>query len=356
MNPFESSSKLVQDFIKSEKLPSAALAIGVRDKLYIKEATGNISFTEEASSVNTSTLYDLASLTKITVTTSVIMKLLDRGEISLEQDLGTFFPAPIDKRFITLRNLLTHTAGFPSVIRLENEIKSPDQALKCLLKTPLVYSPGTKVLYDDISFMLLGFVLEKIYKQSLAEIAESEVFLPLKMKNTAYHASGTLSPNTAFTERDHITGKWLRGTVHDENARFLNGVAGHAGVFSNIEDMAKFVSVLASNGRNGNQPFISSTTLRSAYKNYTKSLNENRGLGFALTTPGVVSLFDPSFDLNTYGHTGFTGTSFSISPKTGLFTVLLTNRVHPTRENNNHILLRKLLKQQVQEDYLKHFR
>lgn len=353
---FDTSINLVKNYVKTEKLPSAALSIGIGSNFFVTETFGKTSYTKEGILVNKETLYDLASLTKIVATLPLVLKRLSIKEFNLEDTLYDFFgyQVPRDKRAITLQQLLTHTAGFPQHLRLEEHIKSPRDSLELLLSTPLIYKPGVQTIYDDISFMLLGEILKRISGKSLEELTRNEIFLPLNMHNTGYRPINKTSDNIniAFTERSHITGKWLRGIVHDENTRFLGGVAGHAGLFSNIKDMTKFVNMLACGGKlSDGTTFIDKTILERSIRNYTKDLDGNRGLGFELTSHESGPLFDKSFDNRAYGHTGFTGTHFTIAPSSGLYIVLLTNRVHPTRENINHLKLRKLLKRSVQKEF-----
>jgi len=194
-----------------------------------------------------------------------------------------------------------------------------------------------------MGYILLGKILEAVYGQTLDVLAETRVFGPLGMRRTGYRPAGG---NIAPTEADERTGEALRGIVHDENARFLGGVSGNAGVFSDIGDAARFASMLAQGG----EGFLSAATLRLATMNHTPGHPERRGLGFCLGgTPD--SFMGDLFPAASFGHTGFTGASLAVDPTTGLFAVLLSNRVHPTRRNERIFRFRRAFHNQVYAAY-----
>jgi CubicO group peptidase (beta-lactamase class C family) len=331
-HPFQQVFDIVSDAVKKGYCPGAAVAVGCRSKVLAEGYFGAMSAIDEPfRPVIADTIYDMASISKILATTTIFLKDFDEGLLSPDLTIKEFYPdAPPDKRDITLAQLMTHTAGIKPWFLLEKVSASPSCADHVILNTPLIALPGTKVVYSDLGFILLGRILEKVHGKRLTELAVSLVFEPLGMRDTGYSPD---SSRCAPTESEPITGKWIRGVVHDENARYLMGNSGNAGVFSTLHDMERFVSMLANNGRVHNDVFLSENVVKLATRNYTPSLNENRGLGFKLQG-GIDDFIGPEFGPRAFGHTGFTGTSFAIDPDTGFYVILLSNRVHPTRENN----------------------
>ena len=176
-------------------------------------------------------------------------------------------------------------------------------------------------------------------------MAKEEVYDPLGMTSTGYHPldkGNDYSAHTCYTEKNHITGEWLIGEVHDENAYFLNGVAGNAGIFSNLNDMIRFARMLAGHGTLEGQVYLPRCIFDTAIKSYTDGMDERRGLGFHLAN-GHNSMSGQFFSQNGFGHNGFTGPHIFVDPDTGLFVVMLLNRVHPTRANGKHLRMRRIL-------------
>lgn len=317
MDAFEQVHRLILQGLEDGAYPSAALAVGIGDKVYMKKTYGDCTDT---------TLFDMASLSKILGPTMIALRFLEEGRFRLYDTVADFFPeTPADKKDITILQLMTHTGGFPAHFFLSDYTTDPAEAAKVILSHPLAQVPGGDPIYSCMGYILLGKILEKISGLPLDELAENYVFGPLGMKNTGYHPTGPCAP----TELDPATGKCLQGIVHDENARFLRGISANAGVFSNIDDMIIFVKMLALDG-NG---YLSPATMAAALKNRTpNSAGEFRGLGFNLAGSPKSFLGD-LVSSRAYGHTGFTGTSIAIDPETRLWMVLLTNRVCPTRAN-----------------------
>jgi len=304
--------------------PSAAAAVGIKDELLAASWVGNTSI-ENGTPVNEYTRYDMASLTKILAPTMIALRAIEDGLLTLDDTVGRFFDAPSDKRDITVRMLMTHTSGITPAFDLSREASGPDGAVRAILDHPLDGTPGDMPRYSCMGYILFAKMLEKLSGKPLNILADETVFRPLGTKNTGYLPEGD---NIAATEADKHTGKIIQGIVHDENARFMGGVSGNAGVFSDLEDMIRFTEMLAMGG-NG---FISNRTLTVAIRNRTPGFDVHRGLGFHLggTTQNYLGdLFPPE----SFGDTGFTGTSIAVDPTTGLYAILLTNRVHPTREN-----------------------
>lgn len=327
MAPFEQVHRLIQQGLEQGAYPSAALAVGIGERTLLKQTYGDCDDT---------TLFDMASLSKILGPTMVALRFLEEGRFRLYDTVADFFPqAPADKRDITILQLMTHTGGFPAHFFLSDYTSDPAEAAQVILDHPLAQAPGGDPIYSCMGYILLGKILEKISGQPLDELAEDWVFAPLRMKNTGYHPAGICAP----TELDPATGKCLQGIVHDENARFLQGISANAGVFSNLGDMITFVKMLSLGGSG----YLAPATLAAALKNRTPYSNgEFRGLGFNLAGSPKSFLGD-LLSPRAYGHTGFTGTSIALDPDTGLWVVLLTNRVCPTRANLKLARIRSLV-------------
>ncbi len=304
--------------------PSAAAAVGMRDQVFFMHAAGRLSLFD-GDEADTGTRYDMASMTKVMAPTLLALMALEKGLLVLDDTLSVFFDAPADKANITVLQLMTHTGGFTPSFLLEEACKTPDEAVQAILRRPLEGPPGQLPRYSCMGYILLGKILEGVYGKPLTDASREMIFEPLGMTMTGYLPKGG---NIAATEVSTATGKPYQGVVHDENARFLQGVSGNAGVFSNIEDCARFAAMLSSNG----SPLLNPATLRLAIKDWTPGHEVHRGLGFHVSG-GPGSFMGDLFPPTAFGHTGFTGTSLAIDPQSGLYAVLLTNAVHPKRGN-----------------------
>ena len=332
MEAFEQVHHLIRQGLEQGAYPCAALAVGIGETVCRKQTYG--CCTEN-------TLFDMASVTKILSPTMIAFRFLEDGLLRLYDCVGDFFPdAPADKKDITVRQLLTHTGGFASHFLLSDYTDDPREAAQVILSQPLAQAPGTDPTYSCMGYILLGKLLERLGGAPLDQLAQRCVFLPLGMAHTGYHPAGDIAP----TELDPGTGKLLQGVVHDENARFLGGISANAGVFSDLNDMVTFTKMLSLDGRlDDGSAYLSPAMLRTARRSHTpNSKGEFRGLGFNLAGSPRNFLGD-LMSAHAYGHTGFTGTSIALDPDTGLWVVLLTNRVCPTRENTKFIRMRSLI-------------
>ena len=285
----------------------------------------NILF-EHGINADKSSVFDLASISKVIGTTMVTLRMVDAGMLTLGDTITDFFDdVPLDKKAITIKHLLTHTAGFAPFVDLEKLTNDPAEVIAYLLDMPLTEQVGKQVIYSCLGFILLGKILEQVGHDRLDNLAKKYVFDPLDLTATTYHPNSYTIP----------TENKLTGVVHDENARYLK-IAGNAGVFASANDLTKFVKNLVNDKNN----FLSTELYDIMVQNHTEQMNENRGLGVKLYRkddyPGGDSWSDASF-----GHTGFTGTSFFIDPALGLYVVLLTNRVYHQREDNGFLARRR---------------
>lgn len=330
MNNYEFLPSLLSDAVTAGCFPSAVAAVGIRDQTL---------YTCAAGEADLDTRYDMASLTKIMATTMLALRALEDGLLTLGDTLSDYFVAPEDKAGITVLQLMTHTGGFAPTFLLSAQTDDPGDAAGCILRHPLDTPPGAAPGYSCLGFILLGKILESLYGAPLDQLAQAHIFGPLGLRHTGFTPSGS---NIAPTEPDPLTGAFLCGSVHDENARFLGGVAGNAGLFSDIHDTIRFAMMLASGGGG----FLSPAVLQKAITNHTPGCDTHRGLGFHLGGTPLHFLGD-LFPASAYGHTGFTGTSLAIDPQSGLFAILLTNRVHPSRANTRHLRFRRVFHNRI---------
>ena len=315
---------LLETGLREGCFPGAAAACGCGDEVYAISCVGKIA--DGQSDVDERTRYDMASLTKVLAPTMLAFQAIESGRLTLWDTLATWFEnVPEDKKEITVFRLMTHTAGFEPSFRLDQTVEKPEDALRAILDSKLICKVGEAPNYSCMGYIVLGKLLEKLYGEGLDTLARKRVFEPLSMYDTSYNPKGD---NIAATEIDAATGRAWQGIVHDENARFLRGVSANAGVFSNIGDMIRFCRMLSKNG----DGFVSPALMKKATANYTPGFDVHRGLGFHLAGTEYNYMGD-LFPECSFGHTGFTGTSVAVDPTTGFWAVLLSNRVHPTREN-----------------------
>lgn len=318
------------------------LAIGIGDRdgvLY-----------ERFINTNHETLFDMASLTKVVVTTMVAYQMIERGKLCLTDSIADYLDVPADKKGITIQHLMTHTAGFEPFFNIEEAAKTKDQVVQVIMRRPLFRGIGEQVHYSCIGYIVLGKILEKIGQMTLEALAKKYVFEPLGLSSSTYHPVGE---NIAPTEKYSLENKHLQGIVHDENARFV-GNSGNAGLFSNLQDMMVFAHMLACGGKYKDKAYMSPAMFRRGIVNYTEGLGESRGLGFSLYTYNLHASGD-LFSYGSFGHTGFTGTSMFVDKETGLYVVLLTNRVYHGREDTGYLAMRRQLHNQIVSQYTKRY-
>ena len=330
--------ELFKDAHDKKMFSAGAISFGIGNTVLFTDVIGNVSYSPGSAPVTEYTLFDMASVTKILSTTMCALKYIDEGKLSLSNKLSDFFDnIPEEKGNIDILKLMTHSSGLPAWLPLYTLCDSPSDVTRTILDCQLSYKPGEGAEYSCMGFILLGKILEIISKTRLDLLAKQLVFDSFGMKNTGYRPvdESQVDELIAYTELVNKNGPTPPGRVHDENARFQNGISGNAGVFSNITDMTKFCSELASE-KGGLSPELFETALI----NYTPGTGENRGLGFQLSSPELTFMGNECKD-RAYGHNGFTGTSFLIDKSSGFYMVLLTNRVHPTREDSRFYPVRR---------------
>ena len=321
--------KSLAQAIAAQAFPGAVLKVGTGEGVLATVAAGWHTCAREQE-VRSDDLFDLASLTKVVGTTSIAMRLHGRGKLDLDSPVGEILPEFLTddprRRTVTVAHLLAHASGLPAWLPFH---RGPDEPLAerraRLLSTPLEVAPDEATIYSDLGLMILGFLLAEQTRLPLAELMQQEVLNPLGMAETRYTPAATLRERCVPTECDEA-GVPCQGIVHDENARWLDGVAGHAGLFAPAADLARLAGCLL---RGGEPVFVPATVAR-----FTRRADivggSTRCLGW--DSVGKVCSAGRFVGAHAFGHTGFTGTSLWIDPDHDLFIVLLTNAVHPRRE------------------------
>ncbi len=320
--------------------PGGVLAVGWNGQLAV-HAFGKLELDGEAYDVDEDSLYDVASLTKPIVTTTAAMLLVQQGRLDLDRPIENYLPEfaaaaefdpdPSWRARVTPRMLLLHDSGLPDHRDFFKEAKGRDAILARVLAEPLVHEPGSHVVYSDLGFILLGEIIQRLTGDSLDTYAKSEIFEPLGMDRSMFNPPRKLREDIAPTEKDTTFRKrQIWGEVHDENAWAMGGVAGHAGLFSSVDDIAAFAQMVLNGGIYGHERLLSRSTIQTFTAHHTIG-GSARTLGWDV--PEQPSSSGQYFSPLSFGHTGFTGTSLWIDPERKLFVILLTNRVNPTRAN-----------------------
>jgi CubicO group peptidase (beta-lactamase class C family) len=335
---------LLQRGVTDHVFPGAVAAVAMGEETFVV-ARGRETYDSAAPATNANALFDIASLTKVVATTTAVMQLLEANALSLDDSAAQFLHK-LDqpgKKEITIRHLMTHTAGFPGPYQFYRFCRTREQLIEAVYAVDLVDRPGSRRLYDDISFILLAFIVEKLTDMSFDRYCSQHIFTPLQMTNTGFRPQ--VGANQIIpTEIDPDRGGLQRGVVHDENAYVLGGVAGHAGLFSRASDLMRFaVSMSAPEIGVG---VLSDASIRRLRQCEWRDHEGEYGLGWDRVRRHYMGAID---DEDTIGHTGFTGTSMVISPRRARAVILLSNRVHPTRSDPGAInAVRRELMQLVQ--------
>ena len=332
---------LLDGFVTEGAFPGGVLAVGLHDQLAV-HPFGSLTRDAKAPKVTANTIYDLASLTKVVVTTTSAMMLVQQKRLDPDAPVERYLPEfsaaaksdpnPSWRAKITVRMLMLHDSGLPAHRDFYKDAKGHEAVLAKVMAEPLVHEPGTQVEYSDLGFILLGEIIERLTGQTLAQFAKGHIFGPLGMSDTMYNPPPSLRARIAPTELDADFRKRLMlGEVHDENAFALGGVSGNAGLFSSAGDVAAFAQMLLNGGIYGHHRLLARATIQEFTARQAVG-DSVRTLGWDVPTPPN-SAAGHYFSPGSFGHTGFTGTSLWIDPERGLFVVLLTNRVNPTRSN-----------------------
>jgi CubicO group peptidase (beta-lactamase class C family) len=296
---------------------------------------------EDGPVVDSATVYDLASLTKVVGTTSVVMVLVCEGKIAVADPVEKHFKEFVEgakdsaerewRRAVTVEHLLTHSSGLPAGAPLYHSAKNYADVLRGALAVPLARAPGERTVYSDLGYILLGEVAASAGGKPLAELERTLILQPLGIASTLRNPPEAMKPRIAPTEADpKDNSRFIHGVVHDENARAGEGLTGHAGLFGTAEDVSRLAVELLL-ARNGHGKLFSQPLTRQFTTRRDIVKDSSRALGW--DTPSGRSSAGSLMAATSFGHTGFTGTSIWIDPTRDLYVILLANRVHPTRAN-----------------------
>ncbi len=324
---FSAVDQAALDAVNAGNIPGAVILVGQGDRILYRKAFGFKSLLPSKEPMTTDTLFDLASLTKVMATTPAIFLLREQGRLELDTPLGNYLKEfnGREHRGLTIRRILTHTAGFPALPPHEAMHQGFPEAVRTLATGGLEYSPGAGFRYSDTGFILLGELVRHMSGEPLDRFVSQHLFGPLGMRDSTFNPGPRLRSRIAPTEA--LDGKLLRGQVHDGNARLLGGVAGHAGLFSTADDLARFCRMLISEGRWQGRQILKPLTVKAMLSPLT--LGEvTRALGWDMASP-LSRTMGPFFPPGSVGHTGFTGTALWVDPASRSYLIILTNRVHP---------------------------
>ena len=316
---------IVRDAIRDKQIPGAVVLIGHNGQVVYRRAFGHRALEPRLETVTVDTIFDIASLTKVVATTTAVMQLVQDGKIRVNEPVARYIPefAQNEKEDVTIRQLLTHFSGLTEDLDLTEHWQGRDTALKMAYAEKPVFPPGSKFLYSDINFIVLGSLVERVSGTTLDQYCEKDIFRPLKMTHTRFLPPSTWKAKIAPTQYDEDN-KMLRGVVHDPTARRMGGVAGHAGLFSTADDLSKFAQALLTGSPVLPQLMVEKMTT----PQQPPSAQVLRGFGWDIDSPFSTNRGD-LLPVGSFGHTGFTGTSLWIDPTTQTYIVLLTNAVHP---------------------------
>ena len=323
--------RILLEAIHDGQIPGAVLLVWHNGEVVYRKALGSRSIEPRHEIMTVDTIFDLASLTKVVATTTAVMQLVQTGQVRVNDPVAKYIPefAQNGKDEITVRQLLTHFSGLREDIDLLPPWEGKETALHMAYAETPEYAPGSRFLYSDTNFIVLGALVERVSGMPLEQYCHKNIFVPLAMMHTRFQPPASWLPRIAPTEFDE-QGKMIRGVVHDPRARRMGGVAGHAGVFSTADDLSKFAQCLL----NGGRPILSSAMVeKMTTPQQPPTASVLRGFGWDIDSP-FSSNRGELLPVGSFGHTGFTGTSLWIDPTTQTFIILLTNAVHPHGKGN----------------------
>jgi CubicO group peptidase (beta-lactamase class C family) len=345
---FQYASDVLRAAVAEHAFPAAVVEVGTATDLLWRDAFGRLSYDADAAPTAEDTVFDLASLTKVLATTPLVMQLVERGLVGLEDPVARYIAEwrGHDRESVTVRDLLAHSSGLTAYLPLYRDHEGRTEFEHTIATMPLEYAPRTKSIYSDFGFILLAFIVEDQGETPFAARFDTLATQMGIVERLQFKPPAQWARETAPTEDDPWRGRVLRGEVHDENTWALGGVAGHAGVFGTAAAVGAYARHLMQvlSGRVG---AFSRETLQGFIKRAGEVPGSSRALGWDTMLP--TSSCGTKMSATAFGHTGFTGTSLWIDPERGVYVVLLTNRVHPTRENDRIKQVRPALHDAVME-------
>lgn len=357
---FDAAADILRQGIRDRAFPAASVEIGRAAGALWGHAFGTLTYDRDAPEATGDTIFDLASLTKVIATTTLVMRAIDDGALSLDEPLRARLPEwrGADRESVTIRDALAHASGLPAYLPFFRDHTGRVEFEPAICRTPLEYAPRAKSIYSDLGFILLGFILQDVRTAASGSIGRLDPGTTLAgqfRKLASYLTPEPLAFNpprawrerTAPTEVDPWRGRLLAGEAHDENCWALGGAAGHAGLFGTTAAVGAFARAVLRTIR-GDRLLARPPTFQQFIRR-TDVPGSSRALGWDTMLP--TSSCGTRMSLTSIGHTGFTGTSLWIDWERDLYVVLLTNRVHPTRENNRLKAIRPAFHDGVMEEF-----
>jgi uncharacterized protein YbbC (DUF1343 family)/CubicO group peptidase (beta-lactamase class C family) len=325
---FTGIDEAATEAVQSGDIPGVVVLVGRGDDTLYLRAFGSRTVVPTAQEMKTDTIFDIASLTKPFGTTLAVMALVEKGAVKLDAPLSRYVPdfRKTSYEQATIQRLLTHSAGFPAIPPAATVRNGFPRAARVLAQTPADYPPGTGFQYSDTGFILLGEMVRRVSGLPLDRYLDKTIFTPLALRDTSFQPPAPKRERIAPTE--FFGGHMLLGEVHDPRARALNGVAGHAGMFSTAGDLARLCRMLVNEGELDGRRVLRASTVKLMWTR-TGDGNGSRALGWDVASV-YSSTMAPFFPIGAVGHTGFTGTAVWIDPPSRSYMILLTNRVHPS--------------------------
>ena len=324
--------QIVEQGLTRKNMPGAVVLVARKGKIVFHKAYGNRQVQPSIERMTTDTVFDMASITKPVATATSVMKLMEQGKLRLHDRVAKLIPefANNGKEDITLYQLLTHQGGLIPDNALKDYFDGPQRAFERISALKTYVEPGSKFVYTDVGFILLARIVEKVSGLDLHQFSQKHIFAPLGMSETGFLPNQDLQPRCASTQtRQDTSGKryWLKGEVHDPRAYHLEGIAGHAGLFSTAKDLAVYGQMMIGGGQYQGVRILKSETVAKMTQSYSVS-SGTRGLGWDKQT-GYSSNRGDLLSRSAFGHGGFTGTVLWMDPENELVFVFLSNRVHP---------------------------
>lgn len=332
--------RVIDQAMRRGVFPGAVVMVGTGNRILFAKGYGHLTWsTSSAVPDPDSTLFDLASLTKVVATTPAIMHLVATRELDLDRPVQVYLPGftGARKERVTVRHLLEHRSGLRAFLPLNELTSSPEEARRRVLEEPLRWAPGSRVEYSDLNAMILGWIVERVAGSTLDRFAAERVFRPLGMDQTRFDPPRTLRSRIAPVGLWH--GHAIAGEVHDQNAARLGNVAGHAGLYSTGADLARYAQALLAGGRSGGGHQVFSAAIM---QEFTRRGAGNRALGWEVNDTTTTDNTGKFLGPDAFGHGGFTGTSMWIDPSLGLFVIVLTNRVYAPRTRRSISALKQV--------------
>ncbi len=347
--PLPAADAVLLQAISEHAFPGAAYGVWLRGNVVAMAAVGRFTYAPDAPPMQPETIFDLASVSKVVATTSLAMRLWERGQLDLEQPIFRWLPEFVaipdathiaERQRVTTRMLLAHASGLPAYARLFEQCDTAASLLDACLRMPLEAPPGTRAVYSDIGFILLGQLLERIAGETLDVFCQREIFAPLGMTHTAFCPPAAWKAAIPPTQIDTtLRPRALQGEVQDENCWRMGGISGHAGVFSNVPDLLRFAACILHGGAamsdapmDGTPIFLPETVQLFTTRDATVA-GSSRALGW--DTPSQPSSSGQYLSSHSAGHLGYTGTSLWLDFEKQLAVALLTNRTYPGNDPAN---------------------